>query len=110
MSQFGSVHPGSIRDKAAVALAEIPIHLRSIGVSLIQIAGQGEQHVYTIAPANDGRWGVFCLACSQKEEDYIYPCKQKADRVGTEDHPPQLLVPVVVEVPQPVTDGDQPTT
>lgn len=97
MGPPGGRHPNTIRDQAAVALAELPVHLRQIGISLQRLADQNERHHYTLAPARTKEsgeqvWGVFCLACSDKARDYVWPCEQKADRVDSEDHPPQFLV------------------
>ena len=89
----------TLTNQAKAALVELPSHLRQIGIGLQRLADQGEQHYYTVAPANNGRWGVFCLACSDKEGDYVWPCRQKADHVDEEDHPPQLLAPIVAEAP-----------
>lgn len=36
-------------------------------------------HVPQIAQRSDGRWGVFCAACSAQASDYVYPCPQWAD-------------------------------
>ena len=93
-----SVHPGTIRDKAAAALIEMPSHLRQIGISLQQLATQGELHIYSVDPARsleDGTqvWGVYCYACSETAKEYVYPCVKKADQVGTDAHPPRILLP-----------------
>jgi hypothetical protein len=31
-----------------------------------------------VSPAEEG-WGVFCLACSLAEGEYVYPCRNKDD-------------------------------
>lgn len=42
--------------------------------------GPGQNfHVPQIAPSTDGRWGVFCAACSAQAGDYVYPCPQWAE-------------------------------
>ena len=97
MGPPGGRHPVTIRDQAAVALAELPVHLRQIGISLQRLADQGEQHYYSLSPARSKAsgelvWGVFCLACSEKASDYVWPCVNKTDLVSEEDHPPQFLV------------------
>lgn len=32
-------------------------------------------HYPVVARKKSGTWGVFCTACSDKENDYVYPCK-----------------------------------
>jgi len=34
-----------------------------------------EFHVPQVARRRDGRWGVFCTACSREASDYINPCQ-----------------------------------
>jgi len=31
-------------------------------------------HYAVISLRNDGTWGVYCIGCSEKANDYIYPC------------------------------------
>jgi hypothetical protein len=33
-------------------------------------------HIPTIAEQHDNRWGVYCVACSQTAEDYVWPCRE----------------------------------
>lgn len=47
------------------ALADVPITHSTAG-----------QHVPTLARARNDTWGVFCLACSERIGDYIYPCSE----------------------------------
>ena len=96
MGPPGGRHPVTIRDQAAVALAELPVHLRQIGISLQRLADQGEQHYYTLPrpgprPAASGLGSVLPGLLGEGA-DYVWPCVNKTDLVGEEDHPPQFLV------------------
>lgn len=44
-------------------------------------------HVPQVARRSDGRWGVFCAACSHSHGDYVNPC-----HAFTQDEwPPPIL-------------------
>lgn len=45
-------------------------------------------HAPQVARRTDGRWGVFCAACSREAGDYIYPCKTTAP---DDEWPPAVL-------------------
>lgn len=47
-----------------------------------------DRHLPAIEHGRDGTWRVFCLACSDAEGDYVYPCEY-----ADEDYPPAVLVP-----------------
>jgi hypothetical protein len=32
------------------------------------------RHQPALARRNDGGWGVYCLACSDEAQEYVYPC------------------------------------
>lgn len=49
-----------------------------------------EAHVPAISHRTDGRWGVYCLACSDQAGDYTYPCRRGH---WDEDSPPALAAP-----------------
>jgi hypothetical protein len=46
-------------------------------------------HVPAVARRADGTWGVWCVACSEREQDYTYPCDENT---RTDDWPPDVLV------------------
>lgn len=53
------------------------------------------KHIPAVAPLNDGKWGVFCLACSDEKKDYIYPCQV----IGQgEQFPPNVLQAIPASV------------
>jgi hypothetical protein len=47
-------------------------------------------HVYSIAELReDGKWGTYCLDCSEDVGNYVYPCQAEAYRGNA---PPRVLV------------------
>lgn len=52
-------------------------------------------HVPVVARHGDG-WGVHCLACSAKADDYVYECEQRGPRRPEDpvwaEWPPRILV------------------
>jgi hypothetical protein len=38
-------------------------------------------HIYALSElVDDGKWGVYCLGCSDEQEEYIYPCAKFTER------------------------------
>jgi hypothetical protein len=57
-------------------------HLTNIELSLRELSrntAKEERHIYALAERPDGSWGTYCLACSEMESAYVYPCKRGGD-------------------------------
>lgn len=62
----------------AVSLDRATSHLSMIANTLSAIAvntAKEARHTYAIEERDVGVWGTYCLACSDAEEAYVYPCK-----------------------------------
>ena len=42
--------------------------------------GLAEHHRAGVAPKTDGTWGVFCIACSARHSEFVYPCQPRPTR------------------------------
>lgn len=61
----------------------------AVSVPISPVRG-GRYHVPTLARARGETWGVFCLACSEREQDYVFPCRD--GMWPTDQIPPHFVV------------------
>lgn len=71
------------------ALQQIPKLLGDLNKTLAKIGGSRLAHEPAVAPARDGSWGVYCIACSAEAQSYVTECLQPNQR--TADWPPAQL-------------------
>ena len=51
-------------------------HISTMLGALVVNTTKEVRHVYAIEERDIGIWGTYCLACSDAEQDYVYPCKR----------------------------------
>jgi hypothetical protein len=80
------------RDQSGNPLTVLVAGLAELLVPLQELAKNTRpgQHIYVLSSAGEAAdgWGVYCLACSAREQDYVWPCSLK---VAGELVPPQFF-------------------
>ena len=73
----------------ATALDKTNQLLRAINKNMAELVvntTKEARHTYAIEERDIGIWGTYCLACSDAESEYIYPCRR-----GTSPAPPSHI-------------------
>lgn len=93
--------PNSPKGNPLIILAEaIERQTNVLGAIAANTAPQ-HAHQYGLAPAGDGTlWGTFCMACSEKDQHYVWPCHLEVETGPNPNRPPHFLADSVVMAPE----------
>lgn len=81
--------PGNPLTALTTSMVTTNSHLAKLvsALNAIEVNTRKEtKHIYAMAVRHDQTWGTYCLACSEEEEEYIYPCRKYAERLVPPSH------------------------
>jgi hypothetical protein len=97
LGEEGGMKSRQLDDQAKAGLAALPVLLMELKASLDTIARHtaptSQGHIAATIKKNDGTWGVFCFACTEKAHEFVYPCRLM-DLDDASFWPPAVLIEV----------------